>query len=82
MKGAKTETAKVGMQLALAHDREIAHNTPKNIMPNIPGAYLRYKRRGIRFYFFLVKSYWQNGHSWQKVLRYYGTTPPRQGGKL
>lgn len=78
MKGAKTDTPKVGFSVALEGDRETARKTPKNITPNIPGSRVRYKKRGIRFYYYLVKTYWWDGRSHEKVLVYYGTTPPRK----
>ena len=77
MKGAKTDTAKLGMSVALARDREIAQNTPKNIMPNIEGASIRHKKIGGLVYYYLVKHYWHEGKSHQKVLRYFGLRPPR-----
>ncbi len=77
MKGEKTDTVKVGFSLALERDRKIAKKTPLNIAPNIPGSRVRYKKRGLHFYYYLVKTYWWNGWAHEKVLRYYGTKPPR-----
>lgn len=78
MKGQKTYVAKVGISAALKRDRETARNTPANIMPNIQGASIRTKKRGLRVYFYLVKHYWDGKKSLQKVLRYYGKEPPRK----
>lgn len=76
-KGSKTYVAKMGFMAALEKDREMARNTPKNITPNIPGTRVRYKKRGIRVYYYLVKTYWHDGRPHEKVLVYYGTKPPR-----
>lgn len=80
MKGAKTDTAKLGINLALEKDKEIANKTAKNLMPKIDGAYIRYKKINGKFYYYLVKTYWDNGKRFQKVLRYYGVNCPRKRG--
>jgi len=58
-------------------DKEIAQNTPKNVMPNIPGAFIRQKKVGLLVYYQLVKSYRRGEKIKQKVLRHYGLRPPR-----
>ena len=59
-------------------DRELAQNTPENVMPNIPGAYIRWKKVRGRPYAYLVKTYYIDGKRKQKTLRYYGTKAPRK----
>lgn len=66
------------MNNTFAQDREIAQNTPENVMPNIPGAYIRWKKVRGRPYAYLVKTYWINGKRVQETLRYYGTKAPRK----
>jgi hypothetical protein len=79
MIGSKTKAPKLGINLEVERDRELARKVPENVMPRIPGGYMRWKKQGIRFYYSYVKTYWWQGKRLQKVLRYYGTKPPRQG---
>jgi len=68
---------KLGTKANFQQDREIAQNTPENQVPKISGAYFRTKKFGSRFYYYLVKSYYENGKIIQRCLRYYGKTRPR-----
>ena len=49
----KKKAPKVGTISTWEIDRETAHKTPDNIMPTIPGAYIRTKRKGKRHYYYL-----------------------------
>ena len=69
---------KLGPTLRWWRDSDIAHQTPKNVMPNIPGAYIRWKKIRNRPYAYLVKTYYIDGKRKQKTLRYYGTKAPRR----
>jgi len=77
LKGKNTRELKVGTTLPWDRDREIAQKTSENVMPNIPGAYIREKRRGKLVYYYLVKTYRTPEGLKQKTLRYYGVRPPR-----
>jgi len=76
-KGSRTYVSEMGFSAALALDRETARKAPANITPTLQGARIRYKKRGIRVYYYLVKTYWHQGRAHEKVLRYYGLRPPR-----
>lgn len=69
---------KVGTTSRIERDRELAQNTPENVMPNIPGAYILWKKVRGRPYAYLVKTYYIDGKRKQKTLRYYGTKAPRR----
>jgi hypothetical protein len=69
---------KVGTTSPWEKDREIAQKVSKNVVPTIPGAFIREKkRRGLSSYQ-LVKSYRVGDKIVQKVLVHYGVRPPRR----
>ena len=69
---------KVPTTLRIEQDREIARNTPENVVANIPGAWIRWHKKRGRPYAYLVKTYYIDGKRKQKTLRYYGTKAPRK----
>ena len=63
---------------AITRDREIAQKAPINVMPKIPGAFVKRKIVKGRVYYSLVKSYRQGAEIYQVTLKYYGTSLPRR----
>ena len=63
---------------AILLDKETAQKSPENVMPTIPGAFIRTKKINGRHYYSLVKSYRQGEEIYQVQLRYYGLRPPRR----
>ena len=68
---------KLGTTSPWERDKKIARNTPRNVVPSIPGAFIREKKVGGLVYYQLVKSYRVGEKIVQKVLRHYGLRPPR-----
>jgi len=82
MNDTKDKATKLGTTLPWEKDREIAQKSPKTVVPNIPGAFLREKRIKGLVYYQLVKSYRIGEKIAQKVLVHYGLRPPRGANKL
>ena len=78
MSDKKGSAPKVGTTSPWERDREIARKVPKNVVPNIPGAFIRAKKRRGLVSYQLVKSYRVGEKIVQKVLVHYGVRPPRR----
>ena len=74
----KRNRPKLVITPAIRRDRETAQKAPINVMPKIPGAFVKRKKDRGRVYYSLVKSYRQGEEIYQVTLKYYGINLPRR----